>query len=217
MREKRLEVSWTDHHASCIFEPFPTNELLSKPSLRTSYEDYKIARTSWPLSPSCWKLLFESEFTDFILSLLGPSAVLFNEQYIIKPSRSGDSSRFAWHRDSDYGDFQRPFSFLSVWLCLDDVSESNGCLVICPESHRYESSESVEMKRTPPVNDLLIKNALEIQAGSAVLLVNSVVHGSGGNSSAFSRRVWMPQFSAQPVLRDSNGQLAALAIPLRRA
>lgn len=39
-----------------------------------------------------------------MLGLLGPRAVLFNDQYILKPPRAapGPSTAFGWHRDSDW-------------------------------------------------------------------------------------------------------------------
>lgn len=62
--------------------------------------------------------------------------MLFNDQYIVKPSHGGDAASFAWHRDSDWcreGSLPQPY--ISIWVALDDCEIENGCLFLHPGSH----------------------------------------------------------------------------------
>ncbi|KAF9396130.1 hypothetical protein CPC16_004785 [Podila verticillata] len=59
---------------------------------------------------------------------------LFNEQYIVKTPRSESVSSFGWHQDSQYMDAsaQSSYPVVSCWTALDDISLSNGTLIIEP-------------------------------------------------------------------------------------
>lgn len=48
-----------------------------------------------------------------------------------------------------------------------------------------------------------------------VLFWDTLLHASGPNTSRHTRRAWMPQFCSRPITRRSDGQLVALAVPLR--
>lgn len=56
---------------------------------------------------------------------------------------------------------------------------------------------------------------LHVPAGTAVLFWDTLLHASGPNTSRHTRRAWMPQFCSRPITRRSDGQLVALAVPLR--
>lgn len=109
---------------SCIFESLPGR--CGSPELCTSYSTYRQARSTWPLRPSVWRILFQSQLTRLVTRLLGPGAVLFNDQassaplllllhadripslissrhcvqYILKTPCT--TSAFPWHRDSEW-------------------------------------------------------------------------------------------------------------------
>lgn len=67
-----------DAQSSCIFESLPAHRCA--PQLRSDYAAYRAARSRWPLRPGVWRLLFQSRLTQLVLALLGPEAVLFNDQ-----------------------------------------------------------------------------------------------------------------------------------------
>lgn len=69
-----------DAHSSCIFESIPSH--CCTPHLRSDYAAYCAARCSWPLRPAVWRLLFQSRLTQLVLAVLGPAAVLFNDQVL---------------------------------------------------------------------------------------------------------------------------------------
>lgn len=70
---------WGAHAAaSCIYESIPGHSCT--PELRSSYDAYRRHRCSWPLRPGVWRLLFHSRLSQLVAALLGPAAVLFNDQ-----------------------------------------------------------------------------------------------------------------------------------------
>ncbi|GFR51196.1 hypothetical protein Agub_g13543 [Astrephomene gubernaculifera] len=55
---------------------------------------------------------------------------------------------------------------------------------------------------------------LFVPAGTVVVFLDTLLHASGPNHSRHMRRAWMPQFSSRPILRRTDGQPVALAMPL---
>ena len=59
-----------------------------------------------------------------------------------------------------------------------------------------------------------VAKPLPVQAGTAIVMGDRLMHCSLPNGSKAIRRAWMPQFSQQPVLScGTNGPLT-LAVPL---
>ncbi len=52
---------------------------------------------------------------------------------------------------------------------------------------------------------------LHVRAGTAVVMCDTLLHGSGPNLSRHDRRAWMPQFSAGPLLWADTGALVGFA------
>jgi len=166
--------------ASCIYETLPGNLCTSNPSLRRSYSIYRSTRSTWPLQSAVWSILFNSQLTDLVTALLGPKAVLFNDQYIVKPSHGGEAASFAWHRDSDWcreGSLPQPY--ISIWVALDDCEVENGCLFIRPQSHvacsNYAHIPGLEPKLETSISPDDINDNLDncnVVQGTKLLLEN---------------------------------------------
>jgi len=234
LRELALEqgaVWGTDAHTSCIFETIPGSIREANPDLHSSYDIYKAVRTAWPLRQEAWNVLFASRLTDLVEGLLGPGAVLYNEQYIVKPSRSGTQASFSWHRDSDWcKEGASDVPYISVWVSLDNVDELNGCLLLRPGSHaacdQFTHLPGPEPTKKDYDSTKLDDGAfidagrhdfpLPVRSGSAIILTDTLLHASGPNNSAYARRAWMPQFSPKPIIWTDSGLPVSLAIPLKR-
>jgi hypothetical protein len=193
---------------SCIFESIPNCPAYA----RISGSGYQALRRQWPCLASVSSLLLpssassSSSIASLMTHLFGPQATLFNDQYIIKPSKSHASSSFKWHRDSDWCTaLQAPnVRYLSLWVALTDTSLDNGCLMMRPGSHNlsnYNDNNSYT-------------EVLEMKAGDAVVFTDKVLHCSGPNNSAHVRMAWMPQFSDGPIIDPVTDKPVSLAIPL---
>lgn len=199
------EMSAVDEtRTGCIYEPLSPIVLESTPDARVSWKEYSRVRSSWPLSQSVlFDILLCDRIQTIVNALIDDDPRLFNEQYIIKPSNSGVSGAFDWHRDSDslhsVGVVPQDVSYISIWIAMDDTTEDNGCLVVRPQ------------------NGLGAEIALELDRGSAVVMSHLVYHKSGPNHTNFQRRAWMPQFSRGRITDATGSRPLSLAIAVSSA
>ena len=145
---------------------------------------------------------------------LGDSAYLFWEQFVVKGPEKG--TKFSWHQDSAYvGTPHRPY--ITCWVTLDDVSVANGTVYLLPYS-RHGTREVVPHTQQPGSNDLEgyfgadPGDPVIVPAGSIACFSSTVLHRSGFNTTPNWRRVYLPQYSAEP-LRRPDGSRAAFAEP----
>lgn len=196
-----------DQCTSCILEPAPPIVLQDRPTMRTCASEYFDYRQKWPFREEVSRLFRNgSKILDLAIGILGPSAVLMNEQYIVKPGgQRGAEAIFPWHKDSQWlpQDGKISYRYISIWTALDDCDRENGCLMIKPGSHKPDNSR----------NDTKILE-LRMRAGSAVIMTESVEHCSGINRTSFSRRGWMPQFSTNPIMDSNDDSVVSLALKL---
>ncbi|CDH50812.1 predicted protein [Lichtheimia corymbifera JMRC:FSU:9682] len=121
---------------------------------------------------------------------------LMNEQFIVKPPRTSDTSQFKWHQDSEYLDRSlRNERSIACWIALDDVDQHNGTILL--------GDPEKEQEATPVC----------IPAGSIVFMSDQLYHKSTGNASGRFRRVFMPQYSKVPMIGHGNGDVVGLAVP----
>ena len=127
---------------------------------------------------------------------------------------------FAWHQDSGYvGHPHRPY--LSCWCALDDMTEENGTVYVLPYA-RAGGKEIVEHRREEGSNDLVGYFGLDpgepalIPAGSVVVFSSVTFHRSSANRTTYPRRVYMAQYSAEPILNETGERLLAYAEPFYR-
>lgn len=176
--------------SGCILEPIPGCKEASQAA-------YLQQRSQLPCIPEVSRILFGSKMQALAMDLLGTTGYLFNDQYIVKPPRCPESA-FRLHHDSAWcsKDAAVYHSYISIWCPLGDVSAENGTLIV--EALGCQPADSVQ---------------LNIKAGSACVLSDTVRHSSLPNKSLRSRQVWMPQFSAAPLLWRDNGLPVSMAVP----
>ncbi|CAO3623858.1 unnamed protein product [Cunninghamella blakesleeana] len=199
-----------------VIEPFNCGLLDPLPSTE-SQNRYKVNKSIYidrrnQISPSVAQLLLNS-IGSLAQSLLygtlnnksNDKTYLLNEQYIIKPPKTKNTSIFAWHRDSDY--YQdislRNEKTIACWIAVDSVNEENGTIYIKDPSSNENDHHHDE--------DSL---AISIPAGSIVFMSSQLLHKSSGNASSKFRRVFMPQYSKKPLLDPQTSLPIALSVPI---
>jgi ectoine hydroxylase-related dioxygenase (phytanoyl-CoA dioxygenase family) len=147
---------------------------------------------------------------------LGETAYLFWEQFVVKCGNGG--MQFGWHQDSGYvGHDHRPY--LSCWCALDDMTEENGTVYLLPFS-RAGTRERQDHRRQPGSNDLIGYHGddpgvpVVAPAGSIAVFSSVSFHRSGENRSPGIRRVYLAQYSAEPILKRDGTGLWGLAEPV---
>jgi ectoine hydroxylase-related dioxygenase (phytanoyl-CoA dioxygenase family) len=150
--------------------------------------------------------------------MLGSNAYLFHEQFVVKAAEKG--MEFSWHQDSGYvGHPHTPY--LSCWCALDDVCEANGTVYMLP----YEKAGTREMQKhsqDSSTNDLVGYTGNEpgipviAPAGSIAIFSSTTFHRSGFNSTPQMRRIYLPQYSPEPIMRPDGVTNWGLAVPFIR-
>lgn len=177
--------------------------------------------------------LTSAAISDFLFSPLmaavctgafGHPGYLFYDQYVVKGAEGG--MPFAWHQDSGYvnangGDPEHP-PYLTCWCPLDDVSVANGTVRLLPYS-RLGIRTAVRHVKDPGTNDWVgyfgddPGIAIECPAGSILAFSSVAFHCSGANTTDRMRRVFLAQYSSQPLLRSGTTRPWAHAVPFPQA
>ncbi len=163
-------------------------------------------------NPRLREFIFGELMAEICRATIGPTAYLFYEQWVIKGAEKG--VKFSWHQDSGY--VRAPHKpYVTCWSTLDAVNEENGTAYLLPYS-RAGTKERVEHVRIgrdmvgyhgdDPGDPVLVP------AGSVAVFSSVCFHRSGENKSPRMRRVYLTQYSPEPIL-NPEGKLSALAEP----
>lgn len=159
--------------------------------------------------------LYSDLMADVCRATIGDTAYLFHEQYVIKGPDRG--MKFSWHQDSGYvGVPHRPY--VTIWCTLDDVTVENGTVYILPYS-KAGTRELVKHSEDPELRDKIgytgdeVGIPVEMPAGSLAVFSSLVFHRSGPNTTRAMRRIYLPQYSPEPIMK-SDGTPWAFADPL---
>lgn len=166
-------------------------------------------------SPTIADFIFSELMAEVCRATLGDTAYLFHEQYVVKAAEKG--MKFGWHQDSGYiGYPHKPY--LTCWCTLDDVNEENGSVYILPYS-RAGMREMVKHSREEGTNDLIGYFGADpgvpviVPVGSIAVFSSVCFHRSGPNRTDKMRRIYLPQYSAEPILSEDGSKLRAFAEP----
>ena len=167
-------------------------------------------------SPEVRRFLFSDLMTEIARTALGDTVYLFNEQYVVKAAERG--MRFGWHQDSGFVGYPHA-PYLTCWIALDDVSEANGTVYLLPYE-RAGTRDVVEHVRDEQTNDMIgyfgddDGDPVVVAAGSIACFSSTVFHRSGPNTTERTRRVYVAQYSAEPLLNEERSGPRHLAEPL---
>jgi ectoine hydroxylase-related dioxygenase (phytanoyl-CoA dioxygenase family) len=172
--------------------------------------------------PALRRMLFSSVMANISRALLGPDVYFFFDQYVVKGAEEGLA--FSWHQDSGYvvgnGGPIDHAPYLTCWCPLEDTTLENGTISVIPGSHRGGILPHVRQSGT---NDLVSADTadraltIEARAGDVVAFSSLLLHASGANRSRRPRRVYLAQYTAEPMLERNSRHLRRNAIPLVRA
>lgn len=161
------------------------------------------------------EFIFSPLMAEVCRATLGENAYLFWNQYVVKCAEVG--MKFAWHQDSGYvGHDHRPY--LTCWCPLDDVTIENGTVYILPYD-RAGTRQRVEHIHEAGSNDLVGYHGDDpgepviVPAGSIAVFSSVTFHRSGPNTSSQMRRVFLAQYSAEPILTADGSRLWGEAVP----
>ena len=167
-------------------------------------------------SPAVERFLVSDLMAQIARAALGDTVYLFNEQYVVKAAEQG--MKFGWHQNSGFIPYpHRPY--LTCWIALDDVTEANGTVYLLPYS-RAGTRDVVKHVRDQESNDLIgyvgddAGDPVIVPAGSIICFSTTLLHRSGPNTTDRMRRVYVAQYSAEPILSEDGTRPRMLAEPL---
>jgi ectoine hydroxylase-related dioxygenase (phytanoyl-CoA dioxygenase family) len=137
----------------------------------------------------------DPRLTDPVRDVLGVEHLgLWTDKLNLKRAGGGG---FGWHQDAPYWthDRARVDDLPNVMVTLDDASADNGCFRVIRGSHRGgclpgtdDGTQLGGFYTDPTRFDLADAVDLAVPAGSVILFDPHLVHGSGPNRAATSRR-----------------------------
>lgn len=157
-------------------------------------------------NPSLRPYIFSEIMAEICRATLGDTAFLFHEQFVVKGPEVG--MKFGWHQDSGYVGFDhRPY--MSCWAALDDVSDENGTVYILPFSRagtRHRQEHAIEEGSNDKIGYFGDDPGVPVVAPAGSIAVFSSVsfHRSSPNTSDGWRRVYLTQYSAEPILTEDG-------------
>jgi ectoine hydroxylase-related dioxygenase (phytanoyl-CoA dioxygenase family) len=171
---------------------------------------------AYETSPAVRQFLVSDLMAQIAEATLGENVYLFNEQYVVKAAERG--MKFGWHQDSGFIPYAHQ-PYLTCWIALDDVTEANGTVYLLPYS-RAGTRDVVEHVRDEETNDLIgyfgddPGEPVIVPAGSIACFSSTLFHRSGPNSTDYMRRIYLAQYSAEPILTEDRSGPRHLAEPL---
>ncbi len=156
------------------------------------------------------------EFVAIASEWLGPDVDLYWNQAVFK-GPDGDK-QFPWHQDDGYTPVE-PSPYLTLWLALNDATPENGCIWVRPGSQRGGLAPH---DPTPiglachSLDDPDQGIAAPVRAGSLVAFQSLLMHKSGVNRTAGTRKAYIVQFSKANLRHAVTKEPIPCEIPLMR-
>jgi ectoine hydroxylase-related dioxygenase (phytanoyl-CoA dioxygenase family) len=175
--------------------------------------------------PALRSMLFSQTMADVCRATLGQDAYFFFDQFVVKGPEGG--LPFGWHQDSGYvvgnGGPADHKPYLTCWCPLDDATARNGTVRVLPFSKVPASRAGiVPHVKQAGTNDLIGwaddegALTLDVAAGDIVAFSSLLLHATGANQTDRFRRVYLAQYTAEPMLDGRTAHLRRNAIPLVR-
>lgn len=163
--------------------------------------------------PGFYDLMSNSKILDAVESLIGPE-IFSNPVYNVRPKVPNVAAgAVPWHQDKSYWPDANSNPVITVWIPLVNADEENGCLHICPRTHKkrvlpYHKEQKTGTKYTE-IDEELIEAAIAeygevivpMTAGSAILFNDRCLHSSTLNQSK-DRIRWSVDLRYQPTDQD---------------
>jgi ectoine hydroxylase-related dioxygenase (phytanoyl-CoA dioxygenase family) len=176
----------------------------------------------WQTSERVKKLMRNPQLGRMACQLSGAKGIrIWHDQALIKQPWANPTTL---HLDTPFWSFSSRDA-LSIWIALDDVTLSNGCLYFLPRSHLQTNFQNIgitsNMNAIFQVYPEMISTqavAAPMKAGSASFHNGLCIHGAGPNMTPYPRRAmtcaYMPDGSTYNGQRNilSEDYAAQLAI-----
>jgi non-haem Fe2+, alpha-ketoglutarate-dependent halogenase len=177
-------------------------DILSLEEVRKIKMEIEYIEKNWPneiiglgrnnvhyISPVFDQVCHNSKILDAVESIIGKNILVGGTTLFIK--EPDKKSFVSWHQDAKYIGFE-PHNWVTAWLAITDSNEENGCLRMCPGTHKKKIKEHKDtfdknnlLTRGQTVQNIQLKDTIPnvLKAGQLSLHHPMIIHGSGPNNS----------------------------------
>ena len=152
--------------------------------------------------PRLRNLSFRATALTIARQLLGPSATLVFEHAMMKPA--GSDGVTPWHQDEAFYPKYTNYKSITVWVPLQAVDRTNGCLEFIPGSHAAPLVPHHSINGDPRISGLEADYvdqdaavACPLPAGGATIHHCRTLHYAGPNTSHRPRRAYALGFGVR--------------------
>lgn len=152
---------------------------------------------------------------DICHDLIGPAVRLYWDQSVYKKTER--PQEFPWHQDNGYT-FVEPQQYLTLWIPLVDVDETNGCPWIAPGLHKLGTLEHW-LGEAGRVCLETVEGAVAApaKAGDIVVFSSLAPHRTGPNLSDQVRKAYILQYAPEGAyVRLPDGSTVTQDDPARQ-
>lgn len=174
-------------------------------------EDFSIINVMLPRRyyPPWQNNIYERRAASVAQQLHGDGMVIDYDQLLAKQPYKDDAV-FAWHQDMAYWPNTPDTRTATLWLAIDDSTEANGCMRFVPQTIREDAlrphvaqfgdrGESHALGTTLWDNDVVV--TVPIKRGDVTVHNETVMHGSGGNTTGGFRRAYILAFRPEATVK----------------
>jgi phytanoyl-CoA hydroxylase len=167
------------------------------------------------LHPTLRAFAAHPAIADVCHDLVGDDVRLYWDQSVYKKTQK--PQEFPWHQDNGYT-FIEPQQYLTLWLPLVDVDETNGCPWVAPGLHRLGTLDHwVTEIGLKCLDDVPGAVAVPAKAGDAVVFSSLTPHRTGPNLTGAVRKAYILQYAHDPsVATYRDGRQATQDHPERQ-
>jgi ectoine hydroxylase-related dioxygenase (phytanoyl-CoA dioxygenase family) len=180
---------FTEHTDNFDLEPDHTSEIPKLRRLKSPVRSHDVYK----------RALHNDKVLDIVSQLVGTTGVRYNGNKLnIKGAESG--SPVEWHQDWSFYPHTND-DLLAVGICIDEMTEANGCLLIIPGSHKgpifdhHQDGHFVGAVTDPDFDDATAEK-VELPAGGISIHHVRALHGSLPNRSPKPRRLLLFQYAS---------------------
>lgn len=131
--------------------------------------------------------------------ILGPFAFCSFDHAIYKPAHNDAAT--PWHQDHAYVGLPQPADAIHIWIPLQAVDESNGCMWFIPGSHRAGPMSHRRVAGTAATLETVDVGVQEtvccrLPLGGASVHTPLTLHMTGPNRTDRARKAWILHFAS---------------------
>jgi ectoine hydroxylase-related dioxygenase (phytanoyl-CoA dioxygenase family) len=154
------------------------------------------------------RLIYDRRILDLVQNLIGPNIMLFHDQALFKPARTGGA--VFWHQDNAYWRCSPP-NLVSCWLTLDDARRENGAMQVIPGSHHRLAGHQTSQRAGALLESRIEEDGrepvvVELAAGGCMFHHCQTLHYTPPNETECLRRAFAIHYMP-PGTRGRDGEI----------